>query len=97
MATGSGAKESEAHKVSVRPSATWAGTLSLISLNLVLAVAVSSLITNKGSCGCLGFLSQEIAKIPKSEIIRAILRVILFRMVLNWSKKIKIYMYISVF
>ncbi len=67
MATGSGAKESEAHKDNVKPSATCAGTLSLIALNLFMAVVVSSFITNKGSWGGLGFVSQDIAKMPKRD------------------------------
>jgi hypothetical protein len=79
MATGSGAKESEAHKDNVKPSATWAGTFSLISLNLLKAVFVSSLITNKGSFGCLGLLSHEEVQMPKRQLIRVILKEVIVR------------------
>tara|TARA_R110002049_G_scaffold2962_4_gene23888 strand:- start:8650 stop:8952 length:303 start_codon:yes stop_codon:yes gene_type:complete len=99
MATGSGAKESDAQRDNVKPSATWAGTFSLISLNLLRAVVVSSFMTNKGSCGswcCLGFLSHDMAKMPKSDIINAVLNVVMMRMAEIGFKKSKIYGYKSV-
>jgi hypothetical protein len=76
MATGSGAKESEAHKDSVKPSATWAGTFSLISLNLLMAVVESSLMTNKGSVGFVGLSSQDKVQMLRKHSIKADLRIV---------------------